>query len=99
MSSNEYPQFSDFATEDKPLDGEKRKLDDILNIEILITGFKVGKSKYRDKNYLTLQVEIDNDKYVLFTGSAVLTNQVQKYMEKIPFYTKIKKIKNYSIMT
>jgi hypothetical protein len=35
MSSNEYPKFSDFATEDKPLEGEKRKLDDILNKYIL----------------------------------------------------------------
>ena len=99
MSSNNYPQFSDFATEDKPLEGEKRKLDDILNIEIIVTGFKVGKSKYKDKNYLTLQFEIDDTKYVLFTGSAVLTNQVQKYHEKMPFYTNIKKIKSYYIMT
>ena len=74
-------------------------MDDILNIEILITGFKVGKSKYKDKNYLTLQFDIDDDKYVLFTGSAVLTDQMQKYRDEIPFYTKIKKIKNYYTMT
>ena len=99
MSSDEYPQFSDFATEDKPMEGEKKKLDDILNIEILVIGFKVGKSKYKDKNYLTLQFKIDDDIYVLFTGSAVLSDQSQKYRERMPFYTKIKKIKNYYIMT
>ena len=99
MSSNKYHYFSDFATEDKPLEGEKKKLDGILNVEILIIGFKIGKSKYKDENYLTLQFDINNNKYILFTGSVVLSDQMQKYQDEIPFYTKIKKIKNYYIMT
>ena len=34
-------------------------------------------------------------KYVLFTGSAVLKNQIEKYKDKIPFNAKILKINKY----
>lgn len=60
--------FSDFADEEAPLDGKKRKVDEILNTEILVTGYRVGKSKYKDKDYLTLQFENGNKKYIVFTA-------------------------------
>ncbi len=54
-----YPTFSDFAADEiGPLDGAKRRIDDILNHQILITGFRIQDSRY-DKNqsgkYLTIQ--------------------------------------------
>jgi len=97
--SGEYPRFSDFAEEEQPLEGKKRKIEEILNLEILITGFKIGKSKYKDKDYLTLQYENGNEKYITFTGSEVLIKQVKKYADKIPFYTTIRKVNNYYTMT
>lgn len=38
------PHFCDFADEEEPLEGKKKKIEDILNLEILVIGYKVGKS-------------------------------------------------------
>ena len=96
----EYQRFSDFAEEEQPLEGEKKKIENILNTEILITGFRIGKSKhYKNRDYLTLQFENGDTKYISFTSSEVLINQVQKYEEKMPFLTTIKKVNNYYTMT
>ncbi|MBC8522181.1 MAG: hypothetical protein H8D26_09405 [Methanomicrobia archaeon] len=94
-----HQRFSDFTEEEVPLEGKKRKIEEILNIEILITGFRIGKSKYKDKDYLTLQYENGKEKYITFTGSEVLIKQTQKYAEKMPFYVTIRKVNNYYTMT
>lgn len=88
---DEYPKFSDFSEEETGLDGDKKKIEEILNKEILITGYRIGKSRYRDKDYLTLQFENGGDKYIVFSGSGVLMKQAQKYEDKMPFHTTIKK--------
>lgn len=95
----DYPKFCEFAEEEQPLEGKKRKIEEILNIEILLTGYRIGKSKYKDRNYLTLQYENGNEKYITFTGSEVLIKQAQKYADKMPFLTTIRKINNYYTMT
>ncbi len=92
-------RFSDFADEDGPLEGPKVRIDEIVNNEIKITGYKIKKSKY-DKNssgkYLTAQFEIEGgEKRVFFTGSDVLIEQMEKYGNQIPFLTIIKKIDRY----
>lgn len=94
----EYPHFGDFAEEEAPLEGEKKKIEEILNTEILVIGFRIGKSKYKDRNYLTLQFENGGDKYIAFSGSGVLMKQVQKYTDKMPFYVTIKKVNSYYTM-
>ncbi len=97
----EYPRFSEFAKGDKHFEGPKKRIDEVLNLEILIMGYKIGKSKYKNKNknedtnYLSLQIEIEGEKYVVFTGSQVLSEQVEKYEDKIPFLAKIVKIDQY----
>ena len=91
-------RFSDFCQEAKPLDGAKTKIEDVLNSEILITGFKITHSKYNDNGYgkcLTLQYEIEGARNVLFTGSAVLIDQIEKYATEIPFVAIIRKIDRY----
>ena len=88
-------RFSDFATGDISLTGDKLKLDDILGKEIIIKGYKLGNSKYNEGQVLTLQFELENVEYITFTGSSVLTNQVEKYKEEIPFMTKIEKINKF----
>jgi hypothetical protein len=98
MSEN-HPKFSDFAEEEAPIEGEKKKIEEILNTEILVIGFRIGKSKYKDRNYLTLQFENGGDKYIVFSGSGVLMKQAQKYTDKMPFYVTIKKVNNYYTMT
>lgn len=97
--TDKYPKFSDFSEEDVGLEGDKKKIEEILNKEILIIGYKIGRSKYRDKDYLTLQFENGGDKYVVFTGSEVVTKQAQKYEDKMPFRTTIKKVNNYYTMS
>lgn len=96
---DKYPKFSDFSEEDVGLEGDKKKIEEILNKEILIVEYRIGRSRYRDKDYLTLQFENGGKKYVAFTGSEVLTKQAQKYKEKMPFPTTIKKVNNYYTMS
>jgi len=91
-------RFGDFAQEDKPLEGEKRRIDELLNRELVVTGERIRESKYKDegrRRYMTLQVEIDGDSFVVFTGSEVLINQIEKYREYIPFIATIIKVDRY----
>ena len=70
-----YHKFSDFTEEVVGLEGDKKKIDEILNTEILVIGFRIGKSKYKEKEYMTLQFENGGDKYIVFSGSEVLMKQ------------------------
>lgn len=82
-------RFNEFAQERIPVDGEKIKIESILNVEVLITGYSLSKSKY-DKNtsgkVLTLQVEISGVKRIIFTGSDVLIDQLENTVERSRFY-------------
>lgn len=96
----EYPHFSDFAEETKSFEGDKKKISDILNQEILIIDFKVKDSKqHENTQYTTIQFKIDETYYIAFTGSKILMEQIYKYKDSIPFYTTIKKIDKYYTFT
>ena len=93
---DEYPRFSDFVEELKPLDGDKKKIEEILNREVLIIDFKVKDSKkQRDSLYATIQFNIDDVNHIVFTGSNVLIDQLEQYKDHLPFYATIKKIDRY----
>ena len=96
---DEYPHFSDFAEDEcAPLDGEKKKIVDVLNKEILITKFQVKKSKIKDGNYATIQFKNGGMEYVIFTGSGPLMDQLEQYKAKMPFFTTIiQKYKYYTM--
>ncbi|MBO4704522.1 MAG: hypothetical protein J5647_02175, partial [Spirochaetaceae bacterium] len=90
-------KFSDFAADDeKPLEGEKERIDNILNKEIIISAIKITASKYKDHGdkCATVQFyeESDARKRIFFTGSAVIIEQLEKYGEKLPFMTTVTKI-------
>lgn len=96
----DYPEFSDFAEEPKPLEGDKVKISDVLNKEIIITGHEIRDSKYpknKSGKCLTLQFKRSKqaDPNILFTGSDVLIDQVDRYAEKIPFLATIKQVNRY----
>jgi len=94
-------KFSEFATE-TILDGEKLKMDDVLNTEIEILNFAIKDSMYPKNNsgkYLTLQIRKDKRKYIIFTGSDVLISQMEKYKESMPFLATIRKINKYYSLT
>lgn len=93
-------KFSEFCQEIQPLDGDKVKIESIINQEILITGYRITKSKQsEDGKCLMLQFEIDENKNIIFTGSNVLINQIEKYNSEIPFLTTIRKINRYYIFS
>jgi hypothetical protein len=97
---NPPPKFSDFAEEPKKLDGEKVSIDSILNKEILILGYKIGMSKFKENaNYTTVQFSMGGSNHVFFTGSAVLAEQIKKYDDKIPFTATVQKINRYYSLT
>ena len=92
----EYPRFGDFAEETKPFEGDKKKIDDILNQDILIIDFKVKDSKHhKDSQYTTIHFKIGDETFIVFSGSKVLADQLEKYKDNIPFYAVIKKINKY----
>ena len=96
---DKYPHFSDFGDSGSKLEGEKIPLKDILDKEILVLGHSVHKSKFKDENYLTLQFELDGKKRVTFTGSGVLTDQIERFSDKIPFLASIKNFGKYYAFT
>lgn len=89
----------DFADQDKgPLEGEKKKITEIIDKEILIINFQIKKSKIKDGNYATIQFENSGKKYVIFTASVPLMEQLEQYRDKMPFYTTIiQKFKYYTM--
>ena len=98
MEDQRLKQFSDFAQEAKPMDGLKLKIDNVINQEILIIGCKIKDSKFSKTNTskcLTLQFVLQEKRYVLFTGSSILIEQMEKYQNEIPFLATIKKIDRY----
>lgn len=92
-------RFCDFARE-TPFDGDKIPIADVLNREITILGFKKRPSKQKEgQSYITLQIELEGNKRVIFTGSDVLINQAEEYKAELPFITVIKKINNFYSFT
>lgn len=90
------PAFSDFAKDKLPMPGDKKRLGEILNKEILVTDFRVTKSKQRDgEKCLQMQFVMNSNVYVLFTGSSVLIDQIQSAKDKIPFKTAVVKVDKY----
>lgn len=95
-------RFSDFATDQVALEGDKARLEDIIDQSIVVTGYRVRGSRYGqngNSEYLTLQFEWEGKTWIVFTGSKVLTEQIQKYSHEIPFQTVIRRISRYYSFT
>lgn len=95
-----YPRFTDFNTHFKVFDGKKISIELILNQEILIKSFKIGNSKYKTKEYATVQFnnlnsENGSENFIFFTGSGVIIDQLNQNKEHLPFLTIIRKIDKY----
>jgi hypothetical protein len=81
------------------LTGDKIKIDKILNREIIVHGFHIEDSKFtknKSGKCLTIQIELENIKRVVFTGSDVLLEQIQAVAaEDFPFEATISKNQEY----
>lgn len=87
-------KFSDFAEE--KFIGEKIKISKVLNKEIKVLAFQVKKSKIeKDDFYIQMQIEVDDERKVLFTNSSVLKDQLEKYKDNLAFITTIIQPKKY----
>ena len=96
INSSQCHTFAEFARDKLPMPGDKKRLDEILNKEILVVDFRITNSKKRpDGKCLQIQFVMDNQVCVLFTGSAVLIDQLQGAREKIPFRGTVVKIDRY----
>lgn len=100
----EIPELADIVPSHCVLDGSKVRIDTILNIPLVFTGWAVRESKHKkdgSTHCLTLQFEQDGTKHVVFTGSNVLLEQVQSFETAIgpskpkAFKAKIVKIGNF----
>jgi hypothetical protein len=92
-------RFADFAGDDAAcMDGEKIKLKDIVDKEIVVVGYKIKKSLYQKSNTehcLMLQFKMHNKKFILFTGSSILSEQIEKYKDHLPFIATIRRVDKY----
>ena len=83
-----------FAIEEKTMNGDKIKINEIVGKTIIVNDYKISNSKYEGKECLTLQFKLNNEDRIIFTGSTVLTKQCKKYKNMIPFETIIQKVNN-----
>ena len=93
-----HKKFSEFAQEEPCMDGEKVKIKDIIDKEILVTAFKIRTSKYKKSNSdkcLTVQFQKDDQNFVFFIGSAILAEQIEKYQKEMPFFATTRKVDKY----
>ena len=91
--------FKDFGIKPEvtSFTGDKIKIDRILNIRITVHAFKIEDSKAKPgTKLLTLQIEKNGIKHIIFTGSKVLAQMIQKVREdRFPFQTTIVKNNEY----
>ncbi len=78
----------------KNFEGDKIRIERIFNRQITVHDFKIEDSKvssYKEKGitkFLTLQISIKGEKYILFTASMGLIEEIQKVpKDKFPFET------------
>ena len=93
-----YPRFSDFNPRPVGLEGEKKRMGEILGTEILIRDFRMIKGKYNTACCVQIQFELDSaegKKFIVFSGSSVLQEQLETSKDRIPFYTTIQRIDRY----
>ena len=89
-------RFSVIAHDKLPMPGKKRRLEEILNKEIVIVDFRISKSTKRENSdCLQIQFIDSGEVYVLFTGSVVLIDQIQAIKDKLPLKTTVVKIDKY----
>lgn len=106
------PQFIDL-TDHSILEGDKIKLEDVLNKSIVVTGSHLTNSKFADRGsgkcvkiQFYFEDDIGKSRRIFFSGSGVLYDQIKEMQERFDknetpmlFRTTIRKIGNYYSMT
>lgn len=87
-------RFSDFnvTPPERQFDGEKIKIFKILNKEVKVLNYRIVDSKFKNSQRLDLHIEVENVKYIVFTGSNHLLKTIEQINKKdLPFLTVIEK--------
>lgn len=70
--------------------GDKIKIKKILNIPVVVHGYKLEPSKHFKNECLHLQIEVNSQKHVCFSGSSKLIEQIKQVpQDGFPFTTTI----------
>ncbi|HLO37369.1 MAG TPA: hypothetical protein VK173_02655 [Lacibacter sp.] len=79
------------APQMKGFTGDKIKINKVLNREVTVHDFKIEDSKFKDKGKcLYLQISMNGNMHVVFTGSNVLMDTIQQVQkDHFPFVTTI----------
>jgi hypothetical protein len=96
---NRFSEFADASGSDI-MDGKKVQMEDIIGKEIVVIGYRIRDTKFADAKTprcVTIQFTYPNETehHIVFSGSNVLMRQLDKYRDKIPFLTTIKKVGKY----
>lgn len=88
--------FKDFGINvESTFCGEKIKISKILNKLVIVKDYKIDESKFEKSNNdkcLCLQIEVEGENRILFSGSKILISQIQKINKSmLPFTTMIVK--------
>lgn len=90
-------KFSDFliAVPESRFSGDKIKIAKLLNKQIVVLNYKITDSKFSDeglKKRLDIQIELNDEKHILFTGSKILMEMIEQVgKDNFPFETVITK--------
>ena len=96
LNINSLNTFAELARDKLPMPGIKKRLEQILNRNIVILDFRITKSNKRENSEcLQIQFLLDGDVCVLFTGSVVLIDQIQSIKDNLPLKTTVVKIDKY----
>lgn len=88
-------KFSDFY-KGTILDGKKIRIAEVFDKEITVLAYRLAKSKQKEgTNYVTIQIEYNGERRVIFTGSDVLAKQLTESEGHFPFQTVIRKMPTY----
>lgn len=94
MSTHSFADFG-IKAQIKGFEGDKIKMERIINRQVIVDAFKIERSKFEEKgngHCLHLQIIVDGEKRVLFSGSTFLMDMIKQVPEnKFPFTTTIVK--------
>ncbi len=89
-------KFSDFAADEEHLDGKKQPFSEIVGKQIVIWSSRFLQSQFDSDGCVMIQFSFteDGEKFVTFTGSKVIIEQIEKYKAQMPFEATIEQRKS-----
>lgn len=89
-------KFSDFAADEEHLEGAKKAFQELVGKQIVIWNARSLQSQFDSDGCVMLQFSFaeDGEKFVTFTGSKVIIEQIEKYKAQMPFEATIEQRKS-----